>query len=468
MMATAKIPTPTGLVGAEPRRGVGVAVTVGRRGATGMAELTDRFWFMTPTPHAQTFGSRSYQTRDPHPGFVAWNTGAEVIRKRTAGGAIGRFATLKGNIIHANLREALLWNRSAQKLSAPHPNPKSQRPACEGDGVRAVRFEGEVEGVESYGEIPCPNQECVFAMNGLCKPSVHFIFRLRWNPDDAFESQFQALRAKWTSHSWNSLKNLLGMLEAVLGTEAVAPWMPREEWKAGLAAELGVEHPSLIGMPFSMTIGSKTRAADAKTPQGRRYPVVHFSEDGDLVEWLLAQRLKFRALGAVEPLALPGPSVTDPEFLEVARHADRVELDSVAEVADSGSDGPPGEPSVQGDDRNSRRSGSPASAAGSKDSAAAGLLAGSSEPGGAIDAAVASPRPDPLLPLGPPWETISAREAEALALRLEALGRDPLDLLEAAGVDPAQASDLPHLPADKLRKICSLLEAWERAGRGRT
>jgi len=460
-MATAKIPTPTGLVGAEPRRGVGVAVTVGRRGSTGMAELTDRFWFMTPTPHAQTFGSRSYQTRDPHPGFVAWNTGAEVVRKRTAGGAIGRFATLKGNIIHANLNEALLWNRSAQKLSAPHPNPKSQRPACEGDGVRAVRFEGEVEGVERYGEIPCPNQECVFAMNGLCKPSVHFIFRLRWNPDDPFESQFQALRAKWTSHSWNSLKNLLGMFEAVLGTEAVAPWMPREEWKAGLAAELGVEHPSLIGMPFSMTIGSKTRAADAKTPQGRRYPVVHFSEDGDLVEWLLAQRLKFRALGAVEPLALPEPSVTDPVFLEIERHADRLDLASIPESADSGPDGTAAGgrwgDSVAGEPVDCDLVGRDGEYEGSE-------LSGSVLPSAPAAADVGDA---PLLPLGPPWETISARDAEALALRLKALGRDPLDLLEAAGIDPAQASDLPHLPADKLRKVCSLLEAWERAGRGR-
>lgn len=326
---------PQGLTGIRPRNPIGVAVTVGIKSAkSGAPVLKDRFWMMSPHAASKEFqgSGRAYKAlaREMHPAFEAWN--------RMAKGSMGvddrqrdpRSAVLRGNIVHSELGDAVFWNRSAQKLPEPHPNPPSQRPACEGNGVWARRFEGVVDGLERFGEISCPNEACIFAQQGLCKVFASLLFQLRWDREDAFQGQFPATLAMWSTRGVNSARNLLGLFEYVLGTEAIAPWTPKEDWKPGLAQELGIVSPSLFGLPFTMTVGEKTgKSHDGK--EGRRFPVVSFSPDGDLVAWLVHQRRQRELAAGADRLALPAYVTTrEPDYIDRIRHEARVELDPSA------------------------------------------------------------------------------------------------------------------------------------------
>jgi hypothetical protein len=94
---------------------------------------------------------------------------------------------------------------------------------------------------------------------------------------------------------------------------------------------MGIAKPSLVGLPFVLAVGDKTKAADASSPTGKRYPVVTFSPDGDLIDWLVNQGRRRRELAAMpERPALPPASVRDPDFLGVVRHESRVEIDPTA------------------------------------------------------------------------------------------------------------------------------------------
>lgn len=321
---------PAGLVGVEPRDPIGVAVTMGIKGKGGAPMLKDRFWLMSPQTASTEFhaGGKSYRSpaRTLHPSFARWNDAAKA-GEAGAGDrrGPGRVGTIRGNLVHADLKDAAFWNRAAQKLPEPHENPPSQRPACEGNGITALRFSGITEGREEYESIACPNEDCPFAIRGLCKPHAMLLFRLRWDQTDEFERGFPSLLAMWSTRGWNSLRNLLGLFELVLGTEAVAPWEPREKWKTGLAQELGLDRVSLVGMPFVMTIGEKTKPSEQK-----RFTVVSFSPDGDLVEWLVNQRRQRELAGGTERLALPPISCGDSEIMEDLRHGARSEFDPAA------------------------------------------------------------------------------------------------------------------------------------------
>jgi len=221
------------------------------------------------------------------------------------------------------------------KFPAGHENPKSLRPACEGNGITALRFTGMTGDEERFERIACPNLDCPFAMAGQCKPSAHLVFMLRWDRSDPFEAGFPALVAEYTTGGWESLAGMRGLFEFVLGTAAVrtpeevatATADERATWRAGLAAELGIAETSLVGMPFVMTVTERTKAAKGNAATGTRYPVVSFSPDGDLVEWLLNQARRRKELaGAPEPLALPSASVQAPYFEEITRHESRAEV----------------------------------------------------------------------------------------------------------------------------------------------
>lgn len=323
--------TPTGLVGAEPSGRVFAWVTLGLRGKSGAPILKDRFWIMNPTAAGRQFGHHYALARDPHPSYQRWNElgrSVETLKKKgqleEAEAARSRVAMMRGNLVHAELADSALWNRSAMKLPDPHPNPKSMRPCCEGNGIRARRFVGVEEGVEVFKEMACPNRLCEFAMAGLCKPSATLVFMPRWRKDDPFEADFPAAVVGWSTRGWHSLENLLGLYELILGTGAVCPWKPEKEWKRGLAQELGVDRPSLFGLPFVMSVSEKTVPG-----KQQRFPVVSFSPDGDLGAWLLAQKQQREALAAGSPLAAlpPAPaSVRDPELQPIVDQA-RAEFD---------------------------------------------------------------------------------------------------------------------------------------------
>lgn len=331
---------PSGLVGIHPRQGVGCHISMAVRNNRGTPDYKGRFFITTEQTHSETFETgHRYKTRTLHPSFVAWNNAAfglgENVNSRKGPGRLG---TLKGNLVHAKWQQAAFWNRAAQKLPHGHPNPPlSLKPACEGDGISALRFKAVEDGREAFERIACPNRECEFAMCGACKPSAHLIFRLRWDREDAAEAKFPSLLAHWNSRGWESMENMVGLLEMIVGTEALLPEVARKlageteraKWKAGMAAELGIKDVSLMGLPFAMTIGERTKPPDERNPQGYRYPVVNFSPDGDWLEWLLMQARTRRELaGSPAPQdALPPASVQDQDFLEIIRHEARVEID---------------------------------------------------------------------------------------------------------------------------------------------
>ena len=324
--------TPTGLAGVAPKTPVGVVVTVGIKGKSGAPTMKDRFWLMSPHASSRDFkaGEKSYTSlaRDPHPAFAAWNEAAKASEEGATGRrGPGRVGTLRGMIVHADLAHAAMWNRSAQKLPEPHPNPPSQRPACEGNGITARRYvELLKSGEERFADIACPNGECPFAIRRLCKPAAHLIFMLRWDASDPFQAHFPSLLAMYSTRSWNTLRSLMGMFELVLGTRAVAPWEPEESWQPGLAAELGIANPSLFGLPFVMTVSEKTNSEKKS-----RFPVVAFSPDGDLAAWLVHQREQRHLAGGGERLAIAAPiSMLDSEVDDGLRHESLAYIDPAA------------------------------------------------------------------------------------------------------------------------------------------
>ena len=318
-----RIDFPTGLAGIEPSRGgAGVRATVGIRSNSGEPILKDRFFLMNPVASPAKFQTRNGGElkglrSHPHPSFAAWNEEAKKILGEEARkkGAISRCGALRGNIIHARLKDAAEWSAAAQKLPGL-PSPPSMRPACCGDGIRALRFVGKENGEEIFREIACPNELCEFRQAigdrpPACKPSATLIFRLRWNPDDPLERDLPGMVCTWHTRSPQSLSRLMALFEFILGTSLVAPSTPQERWKAGLAADLGISDPSLVGLPFVMSVAEKSK-------EGRVFPIVSFSLDGDPVQWLLAQQAdqKQLAAGAPPPLALP--AVSSPAIRHVA------------------------------------------------------------------------------------------------------------------------------------------------------
>lgn len=336
---------PQGLVGAGERDPIGVHISTARKGPNGAPTGKGRFYLTTQSTQRREFGAggKTYSSlaRDYHPAFGAWNEAALALGVELPRKGPGRFGTLRGNLIHTKLSDLARWSRSMHKFPSGRLSPPSLRPACEGNGIRALRFSG-VEGEEErFSQIACPNQDCEFAMAGLCKPAAHLLFMLRWDQSDPFERGFPALLAEFSTGSWETLANLRGLFELVLGTAAVrtpeeveaADAAERATWHPGLAAELGIAEPSLVGMPFVMTVTERTRQAKPGKAQGTRYNVVSFTPDGNLVEWLLHQRRQRLELsGVAQPLALP-PSVQDDDF-EEERHASRAEVR--LEVLDDG------------------------------------------------------------------------------------------------------------------------------------
>lgn len=322
----------------DPAAPIGVVVAVGIKSAkSGAPVLKDRFWFMSRNAASKEFAGsgRAYKalSREIDPAFEAWNR----LAKGTDSGKIfdRRVCVIRGNIVHGSIEDAVMWNRSAHRLPEPNPNPASLRPACEGNGIWARRFRGSEGGQEIFEEMPCPNEACPFAQDGkTCKVFASLLFQLRWDAADPFEAHFPRTLAMWSTRGIYSARNLLGLFEYVLGTDAV---MPRDadgerppDWKPGLAAEMGIPEPSLFGMPFVMQVGEKTSPGrDGR--EGRRFPVVTFSPDGDLMAWLVHQRQQRELAAGGDRPALPAyVSTRAPEYMERIRHEARVELDPAA------------------------------------------------------------------------------------------------------------------------------------------
>jgi len=162
--------------------------------------------------------------------------------------------------------------------------PPNGMPACTGDGERARRFNGMVNGEPEFVEIACPNRECQFRQKGslkICGALARLYFRLRW----ADGSPLRSVLARYQTHGWNTTENMLGLFGAV------------DEAAAGLGMEPGTW--SYAGLPFSMTVGIKR-----KPTKGQRFPVVQFGIEDVMafLHWQVEQR-QFLA-GAPKSVAL--------------------------------------------------------------------------------------------------------------------------------------------------------------------
>ena len=117
----------------HPREPVGAVVSVGVKDkAKGFPTETDRWHIVQPR--------EENGIRHPHPAFTSFNQAPPEHRK-----------VLKGVIMHATRDLCVEWHLKAQVLSKAHPD---RRPACVGDGVKAIRWEGGE--ADDFMDIKCP------------------------------------------------------------------------------------------------------------------------------------------------------------------------------------------------------------------------------------------------------------------------------------------------------------------------
>lgn len=248
----------SGIKGLDAKEPVGAVLTVGHKGPKGNPTDTDRFFIVSvfETPE---------KIRPPHPDFADFNRVAPDHKP----------SVIHGRLVHGKREQAFIHHLKAQvlvKLNDParklaHPD---KRPACEGDGVKAKRWNGKTGADESFDEIPCPNELCEFRKEPdggrptPCKPWMQILFRPEWRNGETFPSPLMKL----TSGSWNNARAFLGFFEYI-------------EQQAKI---MGLEDASLYGLPFTLTLSRKTKPSAT-----RSFPVMSIAPDGDLQRFLFAQ-----------------------------------------------------------------------------------------------------------------------------------------------------------------------------------
>jgi hypothetical protein len=299
-------PNYQGIAGMSGTIAVGGVLSIGHRreGGPGHPERRDRFFILTHNPTQKEFtrrqgGQYKALARDHHPAFRIFNADPKD----------GDGPKLPRNVIHGrlvfptrdqNFRYFLRAKRLAEK-TGPAPgggildDPGKGRPACYGDGRQASRFNGfEKDGTPIYLDVECPNQQCPFRQrpDPKCNPFSTLYFRPEW-PE--FASDLPQPLLKWSTWSEQNCQSALGMFELL----------------ADIATGAGLPTYSYLGLPFTMTL--ETRAIPEKQ---RRYPVVTFSLNDDVLAFLAFQQQQIQALGGQLP-ALPAaegaPEVVDVE-----------------------------------------------------------------------------------------------------------------------------------------------------------
>lgn len=265
---------PDGIAGLTPREPIGAVLTIGIKGPSGAPTGTDRFHIVLPHEDER-------RVRPLHPAFAAFNSASPEKRQ-----------SLRGNLVHATRAQCFEHHLKAQVLPGHPPHP-AKGPHCVGDGRRAQRW-----GPNGYHEIECPNAQCEYRQAtdrkpAPCKPFMRFLFRPRW----PIGNPLPAPLLKLTSASWNTTASFLGFFEHI----------------ASQARELGIGAHSLYGLPVTLTLSRKTRSGDG----GRAFPVMSIAPDGDLLEFLAAQRRDVRGL-ALPPIALTDALEQAPDVV----HAD--------------------------------------------------------------------------------------------------------------------------------------------------
>lgn len=259
-----------GIEGVDGREPVGAVLRVGVKPA-GRAAPKDRDRFFVCHPYQD-----GNKIRPLHEAFASFNAAKPEHRR-----------SVEAVLVHATEEEAFHYGLSAWRL--PDQQAPAHGPACQGDGIVAIRRVGQEEPVE----IPCPNRTCAYRQGAkpACKPLMRVLFRPVW-PGGRLPTPLM----RFESHSWNSVEAWVGMFRHI-----------REQ-----AQHLGIESPSLYGFKFRISLQEKTSAA-----KGTRFPVVIPSPEVDVQSFLVAQGQLRQQLGASQPIGMLDAGEHDPEELEV-------------------------------------------------------------------------------------------------------------------------------------------------------
>lgn len=256
-----------------PRESPAAVMTCGLKQAGGgmVKGSTDRFWLGLAT------GADKRIARKSHPAFPAFN----ADKKR---GDSPLQAFMRCLLVHSKLNDARKIDRGVYrgpKNDRRVKNPSHQGPWCSGDGASASRWDG-----NQYTPIACPNLDCPFAQGAEppCKARLSLLFYPRWDGTPFEAEHMPQLLTKYVTKGRRMLESFEGMVQHARAQ----------------AESFGIKIESWHGFPFAMTLAKKTG-------QGKRYTDVSFTPDGDLFDWLRAQRDRVVALTGAEPYGLLEP-----------------------------------------------------------------------------------------------------------------------------------------------------------------
>ena len=251
--------------------------------------------------------------REPHPAFEAFNF-CHPAKARM----------LRCKVVNFAVQETYGSYLGAYKAPEGQQSPP-QGWWCKGDAVKAKRFIGGV-----VKAIPCPNRLCPYSAEGSgprgqgtwCHPHVWLIAQLDW-PDE--NKLLPRLVMEWDAQSWNSLANLEGMFNEIVGQLPKGDAANDAQRVVGIAEHLGYAPGAfpVLGLPFTMHLKERVKGK-------KRFPEVSFSTEGDRMAWV-RQAHEFAqhdpmgpqlALAQPQPLgALPPPGHTVQEMDEAAHAA---------------------------------------------------------------------------------------------------------------------------------------------------
>ena len=276
-MSTGHHQRPSGIEGLAGREPIGAALTVGTKGANGAPTDRDRWYFKAPNMDGSG-------RRPEHPRFSAYHALD-----------VGHRKTIPGVLVHAVPADCFEYGLAAQVLPGlAHPG---KMPSCAGDGKSATRWNG-----SAFDEIACPHDACEFRQERKgkvpCKPMARFLFRTNFPGE--WGTKLPALLVKFSTHSWNTVRNLIGFFD-YLSAQALA---------------LGVSDPSFYGLTFELALTEKTNSE-----RKSRFPVVTISPTFDVQALLMEQSARRALLASPQPVALltdDAPAVVAADAAEIS------------------------------------------------------------------------------------------------------------------------------------------------------
>lgn len=298
-MTASHLDQPQGIVGLVGREPIGAALTVGIKGANGAPTEKDRFHILDARSSDAQFSKRdggtySAPVRTPHPSFAAFNR-ADAARR----------TTINARLAHATIAELFEFRYSCQNAKDLPAHPK-KAPQCTGNGQRARRWDG-----QDFRDIACPGEQCQFRQPGPigfggrpekspCGPWMRFLARFDF-PVAADGRGLPAVPFKFTSGSWNTVRNFVGFFDQFRRT----------------CASFGVDPDTVPLFGFQVVI-TLTEQTNRETKS--RFPVVSIAAGGeaDVIAWIgqqLSRGRELRQLATRPVLALTDGELHEAEVL---------------------------------------------------------------------------------------------------------------------------------------------------------